>query len=212
MKKATQKYEYVVGVDEVGRGPLAGPVTVCAFRIKVSDAKYISFSKQVRDSKQLHEKKRATQAIELAYLQKENKCQYAIVSVNAKIIDTKGIVYAITKALNTSLEKVGAQATDMILLDGGLYAPQKFSHQKTIIRGDEKELPIACASIVAKVHRDTYMKRIAKKYPQYGFESHVGYGTKRHREAIIKNGFTMLHRQSFCKNIKRQVGYISSDK
>ena len=194
--------KYVVGIDEVGRGPLAGPVSVCAFRMKISEYAYISFHAHIRDSKKLSEKKRNEYFKELQQLKKEGKCDFAVVSQSAKIIDTKGITYAIRESLKRALQKVGAQIDDMILLDGGLRAEAKFTNQKTIIKGDEKELSIACASIVAKVTRDAHMRRMAKRYPDYGFERHVGYGTVLHRERIQIHGFIPLHRRTFCKNIK----------
>ncbi len=194
--------EYVVGIDEVGRGPLAGPVSVCAFRMKISEYAYISFHTHIRDSKKLSEKERNKRLKELQERKKEGKCDFAVVSQSAKIIDTKGITYAIREALKQALQKVGAQTSDSILLDGGLRAEAKFTNQKTIIKGDEKELSIACASIVAKVTRDAYMRRMAKLHPDYGFERHVGYGTVLHRERIQIYGFILLHRRTFCKNIK----------
>ncbi|MBI5400711.1 MAG: hypothetical protein HZB12_01160 [Candidatus Yonathbacteria bacterium] len=89
----------------------------------------------------------------------------------------------------------------MVLLDGGLRAPAHYSNQKTIIKGDEKELSIALASIVAKVARDKKMIALAKKFPAYGFEKHKGYGTRAHYEAIKKHGATKHHRKSFLKNV-----------
>ena len=91
--------------------------------------------------------------------------------------------------------------TCLVLLDGGLKAPREFIYQKTIIKGDEKELSISLASIAAKVTRDAYMTKLAKKYPAYGFEIHKGYGTKKHREAIKKHGPSEVHRMSFLGRI-----------
>ncbi len=194
--------QYVVGIDEVGRGPLAGPVTVCVFKIDPQKYRAISFHANIRDSKQLSEKKRKLYATELKQLKKNKICDFAIVSVSALKIDTWGISKAIRYAIRVGLDKVRASTEDIILLDGGLRAPDHFRYQSTIIRGDEKELVIACASIVAKTIRDNYVKKIAKQYPGYGFASHVGYGTKKHRDAIRKYGLTTFHRKTFCKNIK----------
>jgi ribonuclease HII len=95
--------------------------------------------------------------------------------------------------------KLDCDACD-VRLDGGLKAPKNFKKQKTIIKGDEKEKIIAWASITAKVSRDALMRRAAKKYPQYGFEVHKGYGTVKHRQAIKRHGMSLIHRRSFCKN------------
>ena len=89
----------------------------------------------------------------------------------------------------------------LVLLDGGLRAPKRFMYQKTIIRGDEKEYAIALASIMAKVTRDRKMVKLSKKYPLYGFNSHKGYGTKKHYEKIKKCGLCELHRRSFLKQL-----------
>ena len=194
-----------MGIDEVGRGPLAGPVTVCVFKIDPRKYSTISFRANIRDSKQLSEKKRELYAAELKQLKKNKICDFATVSVSALKIDTRGISNAIKHALCVGLDKVCASAEDIILLDGGLRAPDHFTHQSTIIRGDEKELAIACASIIAKTTRDHYVKKIAKQYPGYGFESHVGYGTRKHRDAIRKYGLTAFHRKTFCKNINHDT-------
>ncbi|MBI3634379.1 MAG: hypothetical protein HY228_02050 [Candidatus Yonathbacteria bacterium] len=92
----------------------------------------------------------------------------------------------------------------LVLLDGGLRAPARYKNQKTIIKGDEKELVIALASIVAKVARDARMVKLGKKFPQYGFEKHKGYGTRAHYKAIKKHGITKHHRKSFLKNVIKQ--------
>jgi ribonuclease HII len=117
------------------------------------------------------------------------------------VIDRIGIQQAIKRALNRCLTKLGADPRNtLIVLDGGLYAPTVYM-QRTIIRGDATIPVIAYASIVAKVTRDNYMKRMAKKYPQYGFERHVGYGTEAHIRAIKRYGITPLHRESFLTRI-----------
>ncbi|MEI6400241.1 MAG: ribonuclease HII [bacterium] len=192
----------VIGIDEVGRGPVAGPVTVCAFVFldeKLAKKKNLHNSK---DSKKLTEKKRNEWFVQIRQWQKEGKCDFVVTSVSAQMIDKIGIVPSIQKALNMSLKKLvprSCQLEPHILLDGGLKAPKEYAHQKTIIKGDEKESVIAMASIVAKVTRDGYMRKMATKYPEYGFEKHVGYGTKAHYEAIKKYGMTPLHRRTFLR-------------
>ncbi len=191
----------VVGIDEVGRGPVAGPVTVCAFVFldqTLAKKKNLHNSK---DSKKLTEKKRNEWFVQIKEWQKEGKCDFVVTSVSAQMIDKMGIVPSVQKALNKSLTSLSIDLSAVILLDGGLKASSEFKNQKTIIKGDEKEPVIAMASIVAKVTRDGYMRKMAKKYPKYGFEKHVGYGTKAHYEAIKKCDLSSLHRKTFLKNL-----------
>jgi len=202
--------KYIIGIDEVGRGPLAGPVTVCAVRVEVGVYKKLQEHKNLpasgKDSKKLSKNDREKYAQVLKSFMSKGTFDmvfcYAICSVSNKIIDTKGLSFAIKKALFGCLQKTGATEKDMVLLDGGLKAPKDFINQEAIIKGDEKHPVIAWASILAKVHRDTYMTKTAKKYPHYGFEKHAGYGTKVHRDAIKKHGPSHIHRKSFLRNLK----------
>ncbi len=193
--------KYIVGIDEVGRGPLAGPVTLCAVRVEGGIYKKLQKSKNLpalgRDSKKLSKKDREKYSKILCDLALEGKLQFTIVMQSNTVIDTKGLSFAIKKALAGCLHKVGATEKCTVLLDGGLKAPIEFTNQQTVIKGDEKHPVIAWASILAKVHRDNYMTKMAKKYPEYGFEKHVGYGTKVHRGAIKKHGPVLIHRKSF---------------
>lgn len=191
----------VVGIDEAGRGPLAGPVAVGCVVIR-SRAVRGAFPK-TRDSKKLSPKQRDEWFAEIKRLQKKGALSCAVRLVGARTIDTKGISFAIRQGISTVLNTLDLPKSTQILLDGGLKAPEKYQHQKTIIKGDEKELSIALASIVAKVTRDRYMVRIAKKYSLYGFEIHKGYGTKRHIQAIRKKGITPLHRKTFCTTLTK---------
>lgn len=197
--------KYIVGIDEVGRGPLAGPVTLCAVRVEVGMYKTLQKNKNLpargRDSKKLSKKDREKYSKVLCDLAQERKLQFTIVMQSNVVIDTKGLSFAIKKALAGCLQKVGATEKDKVLLDGGLKAPKEFTNQQTIIKGDEKHPVIAWASILAKVHRDNYMAKMSKKYPEYGFEKHMGYGTKAHREAIRKQGPSPIHRKSFLTNL-----------
>jgi ribonuclease HII len=186
---------FTIGIDEVGRGPIAGPVTVCACMISSDIAKKY---KGIKDSKKLSEKKR-----EEIFSIIKNEVQYQVTSISAKEIDKKGISFCIKKALATSISIFPTDT--LVLLDGGLKAPLEFKHQKTIIKGDEKEVCIAFASIIAKVTRDRYMQKMAKKHPQYGFEGHKGYGTKAHYLAIEKSGKSSLHRLSFLQKTIKPV-------
>jgi len=213
---------YIVGIDEVGRGPLAGPVAVCAFLIK--DNSFLENQKdkklpKLKDSKKLSKKQREEWFEYLKEARTSGFCDYAVSFVSPENIDKFGIAKCIQKALNESLEKVTTQdcenslrftlkgsdatknfhnpASFSIFLDGGLKAPIEYVNQETIIRGDELHPVISLASIVAKVSRDAIMTKYAKEYPEYGFEKHSGYGTKAHYTAIKTHGQTPIHRKSF---------------
>jgi len=217
--------KYVIGIDEVGRGPIAGPVAVCAFLIRNEEfptCPTCGKLPKLRDSKKLSKKQREEWFAFLNEEKKKGNCDYAVSFVSPENIDKFGISKCIQKALNQSLEKVASQNlpnfsrftlkgsdTDKnledsvslsslhIYLDGGLKAPSEYIHQETIIRGDELHPVISMASIMAKVFRDKIMTNYAKEYPEYGFERHVGYGTKAHNEAIKKHGQTPIHRKTF---------------
>lgn len=188
--------KWVIGIDEVGRGPLAGPVCLCGVRVSVEDFK--KFPKKFRDSKKLSEKERQRLCNDLCGM-KGAQCEAAY--AHAKSIDKKGIEKSIRDAIKNILKRHNVKADQTLcLLDGRLHAPDGF-HQETIIKGDEKVPLISAASIYAKVRRDEYMKRKSQEFPEYGFETHVGYGTKIHIEAIRKKGICKLHRISYCKNV-----------
>ena len=207
MKKITRKFPLTIGIDEVGRGPIAGPVAVGAFIIlDPEEVRRQRLFRGVRESKQLSAEAREEWFEKIKAAQVAGLVDFAVIFQSEKIIDKKGISYAIKKALATSLEKVVARANIksaavQVLLDGGLKAPSYFLHQKTIIRGDAKEQVIALASICAKVLRDRRMVALAKKYPGYGLEIHKGYGTRAHYAAIKKLSLSPLHRRSFCTKI-----------
>lgn len=197
-----------IGIDEVGRGPLAGPVVVSGFISFMNEKEILAlFPKEtLRDSKKLNKKWREHIATSLHGLQKEGKVSFIIAERGAAHIDTYGIatsirecVYEIGDAL-VSMHNIPKHEITL-LLDGGLCGHQSFSQQETIIKGDEKILEISCASIIAKVYRDTYMKLKGGEFPLYGFETHVGYGTALHRDAIRKYGPTTEHRRSFLSKI-----------
>lgn len=198
--------KYIIGIDEAGRGPLAGPVSVGVALIPVDfDWKLLP---GVGDSKKLSPKKRLVIFELTQKLKQEGRLDYSVSLVSAKRIDTFGIVPSVNQALLESLEVVMLRnqlAKDenvAVKLDGGLKAPASYLYQETIIKGDDKELIIGLASIMAKVTRDNYMEKIAKKadFSSYSFEIHKGYGTKMHLEAIKENGLSSEHRTSFCRN------------
>ncbi len=198
-----KEYKYIVGIDEVGRGPIAGPVAVGAFVfLNKNSAK---FFKNVKESKQLSEEKREEWFKEILEVQKNGDIDFVATFQSEKVIDTKGLSFAIKNALKISINKLvrkhKIKYSDVtVLLDGGLRAPVEYINQKTIIKGDEKEKVIALASICAKVLRDRKMRKWALKYPGYGFEVNKGYGTRRHYEGIKRGGITALHRRSFFRN------------
>ena len=203
--------KYIVGIDEVGRGPIAGPVAVCAFLIKdqkilESPATSPTCGKKLpklKDSKKLSKKQREVWFEYLKVAKTEGFCDYSVSFVSSENIDKFGINKCIQKALNKSLSDVFAStqllvaSSYSIFLDGGLHAPIEYINQETVIKGDELHPVISCASIMAKVMRDRVMEAFAKKYPEYGFKNHVGYGTKAHYDAIKKHGQTSIHRKTF---------------
>lgn len=199
-----EKHTYLIGIDEVGRGPLAGPVAVGVVKLKVGSLKAnTKWASGFKDSKKLSAKAREAWMVKIDEAQSDGWLEYAVAFVAPSVIDRKGISYAIRTAIMRALEQVEKKDSPFfetqVLLDGGLRAPAHYPNQQTIIRGDEKEFVIALASIVAKVTRDKRMVALAKKFPAYGFERHKGYGTCAHYEAIKKHGITPHHRKSFLK-------------
>ncbi|MDE2172505.1 MAG: ribonuclease HII [Patescibacteria group bacterium] len=198
-----QKPLYIIGIDEVGRGPIAGPVAVGAFVI-LNPAAIRTHFRGVRESKQLTEPEREAWFAKIFRARESGHVDFAVTFKSERIIDTRGLSYAIRTALKSSLNRLQIDcASCRVLLDGGLKAPKEYADQKTIIKGDEKEKVIALASICAKVMRDRYMNRLAKKHPAYGFEKHKGYGTRSHYLALNKFGLLPFHRRSFLKTFAR---------
>jgi ribonuclease HII len=192
--------KWIVGIDEAGRGPLAGPVTVGLVKIP-ADFDWVRVP-GVNDSKKISEKKREVIFKIAKELEKQGLIEYSVKSVSAKSIDEKGIAAAIKRAIESGITELELDSEScQIKLDGSLKAPEIFT-QETIIGGDGKEAVIGLASIMAKVTRDSYMMKQAELYPEYGLAQHKGYGTKAHREAIVQYGFTPIHRRSYCKNVK----------
>ena len=189
------------GIDEVGRGPIAGPVTVGLVLYRKKDARIFSHI-PLRDSKSLSPQKRRAIFDELRQLKKEGKVFFTTASVPARTIDSSGISHAIKKAIKRVLFRIPASPLNTALfLDGGLSAGARFPHQKTIIKGDTKHRAIALASIVAKVTRDSHMELQDEHFPGYDFAQHKGYGTKEHYKNIKKNGLSPIHRKSFLAKL-----------
>jgi ribonuclease HII len=192
-----------VGLDEAGRGPVAGPVAVAAIVVAPKFKNQLLKKKTqvpLRDSKKLSRKQRELWFAHLTQLKKKKKINFSVSLVGAPTIDRIGIVRAIKRALSRTVNRIGVPKRSRLLLDGSLIANKKYINQRTIIRGDEKIPIIMLASIIAKVRRDRYMYTMAKKYPEYDFHEHVGYGTKKHYKKIQKYGLSALHRSSFLKS------------
>ena len=194
--------KFLIGIDEVGRGPLAGPVTVGVVCVPIDfDWKPLP---TVADSKALSAKKREIIFEQATTFRRSGLLDYEVTSVSARDIDTIGIAAAIRKATKLSLAALRRRSKFkpsevFVKLDGGLKAPAEYLIQETIIKGDGKELVIGLASVLAKVTRDRYMQRL--KDGLYGFAIHKGYGTKRHRQAIVDHGLSSEHRTTFCRNV-----------
>lgn len=183
-----ENYEYICGVDEVGRGPLAGPVVAAAVILpKNCNILYLN------DSKKMSDKKRRMLSQEI----KEKAVSYGIGIVSEKIIDEINILQATYLAMQEAVKNLSV--TPDILLNDAVIIPNVEIEQVKIIKGDAKSISIAAASIIAKVTRDDMMIELSKKYPGYGFERHKGYGTKVHYEALEQYGVTEIHRLTYLK-------------
>lgn len=184
----------IAGIDEAGRGPLAGPVVAAAV---IFDNETII--EGINDSKKLTEKKRE----ELFEIIKEKSLSYAVGIVDEKSIDEINILNAALQAMKTASEELNPQP-DLILIDGNKSFKSNIPTQN-IVKGDAKSFAIAAASILAKVTRDRIMKEAAENYPEYLWHKNKGYGTKQHIAAIHKFGFTEYHRKSFLSKILSSV-------
>lgn len=184
-------YKLVCGVDEAGRGPLAGPV--CAAAVILPDNCEIE---GLNDSKKISEKKREA----LFDIIKEKAIAYSIAYGSLEEIEEYNILEATYLAMNRAIEGLNTKA-DFALIDGNRVPKGIKIPCETVVKGDSKSCSIAAASILAKVTRDRLMLEYDKKYPQYLFAQHKGYGTKAHYEAIKKHGVCEIHRLSFLKNV-----------
>lgn len=183
-------YDIVCGVDEAGRGPLAGPVYAAAVVLKKGQT-----IEGVNDSKKLSEKKR-----EELFDKIVSECSaFSVGTASEREIDEINILQATFLAMKRAVDGLSIKP-DIALVDGNQTPPLDCA-VKTVIKGDAKSESIAAASIIAKVSRDRYMKEMAAKYPEYQFEKHKGYGTKLHYEMIEKYGICEIHRKSFLKKV-----------
>lgn len=191
-----QGYKNVVGLDEAGRGPLAGPVVAAAVCV-AANAKILL--KGINDSKKLSEKQRENF---YKILTNHKEIKWGIGTVSEKVIDRVNVLEATKLAMQKSFKKL---SPDFLLVDGNFIVRQKNRKsirkkeilEKTFIKGDQKIFSIAAASIIAKVTRDRIMKKYHKKYPKYGFDKHKGYGTVLHMENLKKFGLCKIHRKTF---------------
>lgn len=190
-KEALAKgYKSVCGVDEAGRGPLAGPV--CAAAVILPEGVIID---GVNDSKKLSEKKRES----LFDVIREQALSYSIAYATVDEIEEINILNATMLAMRRAIDALDIKA-DYAMIDGNKIPPIDIDAE-CIVKGDAKSMSIACASILAKVSRDRLLYKYAEEYPMYGFDKHKGYGTKVHREAILKYGPCPYHRKSFLKKL-----------
>ncbi len=184
-------YKFICGVDEAGRGPLAGPV--CAAAVILPDNIEID---GLNDSKKLTEKKREV----LFDVIKEKALAYSIAFATVEEIEEFNILEATFMAMNRAIDSLCKKA-DFALIDGNREPKGIKIPCQTVIKGDAKSQSIAAASILAKVSRDRLLLEYDKEYPEYNFKKHKGYGTKEHTDLILKHGVCPIHRKSFLKNI-----------
>lgn len=187
-----RKYEgrLIAGIDEAGRGPLAGPVVYACVIMPLEKDKIIE---GVNDSKKLSEKKREMLFEKIL----ATAIAYSIIEIDVKTIDEINILNATKLGMKKALENIKIKP-DIVLIDAVKIETDIV--QENIIKGDAKSYNIASASILAKVYRDRLMEKLAVEYPEYGFEKHKGYGTKLHIENLKKYGKTPIHRKTFIKN------------
>ena len=188
LKLQSEGFQALAGVDEVGRGPLAGPVVVACVSLPLDDV-----IEGVDDSKKLTEKKR--NALYQQIIEKATAVK--VVFVDEKTIDEINILNATKLAMKQAIEQLPTNV-DCVLIDAVKLDTDVFTYP--IVKGDALSYLIGAASIVAKVERDAYMTKMAQLYPEYGFEKHKGYGTKQHVQAIKEIGPCPIHRRSFIKN------------
>ena len=185
----------VIGIDEVGRGPLAGPVVSCAcifLDYKIDKSKIILFD----DSKKLSPKKRIEALHVVNQLKEKNKIKYALGFASVFEIDKLNIVEATKISMKRAVQKLNYNSANLII-DGNIDLELTNNPSNAIIKGDQISYSIAVASIIAKTHRDRYMRYLAYKYPYYFWEKNAGYGTQQHIKQIHKQGITIHHRKSF---------------
>jgi ribonuclease HII len=183
----SENFERVMGLDEVGRGCLCGPVVAAGVIYKPG----VELDYRIADSKSIKE----TIRIELSEYIKKNAIFWTIQSCSVSEIDELNILHASLKAMNRCADAKGA-SPDYLLVDGNRYTDTLIPH-KCIVKGDDRSVTIAAASILAKVYRDNYMKKLHDQYPFFGWNKNVGYPTKEHFKGLEEHGYTIHHRRSF---------------
>ncbi|MFH1712969.1 MAG: ribonuclease HII [Candidatus Jacksonbacteria bacterium] len=192
-------YQHIAGIDEAGRGSWAGPIVAAAV---ILSRNFPLLNQTLRDSKQLSAKQRDR----LCKIIKANSLNYQISIIDRNYIDQYGINQANIEVIKQSALKLQPQA-DCLLIDGLKIAISLPTYFKLIPQGDSSVASIAAASILAKTARDYIMQELAKKYPQYGFDKHKGYGTAMHQEKLTQHGPCAIHRQSYGP-IKKYLTYV----
>ena len=185
----------VIGLDEVGRGPLAGPVISCGCYFKNYTTQE-DFYNLIGDSKKLTEKNRKVSFVFLQNLKKEGIIDYHLGIANVEEIDNLNILEATKLSMKRVVDKFNLK-NGRLIIDGNFSLNYKSYKEQSIIQGDNKSLSIAAASIIAKVHRDRLMKKLSIKFKDFGWEKNAGYGTKMHIENIHRLGPTIHHRKTF---------------
>lgn len=196
---APEQFSRIAGVDEVGRGCLAGPVVAAAVILDPNRP-----IKGLRDSKKLSAKKRDELAEEI----KEKALAWSVAAMGPEVIDKINILQATLKAMKAAVEKLPVEP-DFVQVDGNKLPKWKWLSE-AVVKGDDKVEWISAASIIAKTTRDAYMDKIAELYPQYGFEHHVGYGTAEHLKALKAYGPTPIHRKTFAP-VREVINGLSTD-
>lgn len=194
------KGKVVCGIDEVGRGPLAGPVVAGVAILPLNFPRELR--EHVRDSKKMTEKQR-----EDIFEPLKKHCRFAVAEATVEEIDKLNILWASMLAMKRAFEALAAQV-DIALIDGNR-APEISCETVPIVQGDDKCLSIAAASILAKVHRDRFMRNLAKEFPLYGWDHNAGYATEEHIQALTKHGPTKWHRTSFT-HVQLSLNLIST--
>jgi len=185
--KNNEGYNLIAGVDEAGRGPLAGPVCVAAVILPMD-----LYLEKINDSKKLSDKQKDKLYDEII----GKAIAYSIVLIDHNVIDEINILNATFKGMCDAVNGLGVKA-DYVLIDGNRIKGMDNIPHECVVKGDSKSISIAAASILAKVTRDRYMNELDEKYPQYGFKKHMGYPTKAHYEALKQYGASDVHRMSF---------------
>lgn len=196
---APEQFSRIAGVDEVGRGCLAGPVVAAAVILDPNRP-----IKGLRDSKKLSAKKRD----ELAQEIKEKALSWSVAAMGPEVIDKINILQATLEAMKAAVEKLPVEP-DFVQVDGNKLPKWKWLSE-AVVKGDDKVEWISAASIIAKTTRDAYMCKMAELYPQYGFEHHVGYGTAEHIKALKAYGPTPIHRKTFAP-VREVIDGLSTD-